>query len=151
MNADRRTALYRLYDAADVLLYIGISHQPDVRFAQHASDKPWWTDVARRDVEWHDDRPSAEAAEAEAIRAEDPEHNGTFSPRRRYSAHDLIAADGIQELSLTLARPRFTRLIEDARERDRITALTVRGRRRACIVTPEFVEEALRLMGKRSG
>lgn len=61
-----------------------------------------------------------------------------------------LAADGIQDLPLTHARAQLTTLIEDARERGRITALTVRGRRRICLVTPEFVEEALRLMGQRS-
>ncbi len=61
-----------------------------------------------------------------------------------------LAEDGIQELPLTHARPQLTALIEDARERDTITALTVRGRRRICLVTPEFVEEARRLMGKQS-
>ncbi|MFD6935292.1 hypothetical protein ACFWAP_03920 [Streptomyces goshikiensis] len=61
-----------------------------------------------------------------------------------------MAKDGIQDLPLTHARAQLTTLIEDARERDTITALTVRDRRRICLVTPEFVEEALRLMGKRS-
>lgn len=54
----------------------------------------------------------------------------------------VLAADGIQDLPLTEARPQLSKLIEDARERDTITALTVRGRRRICLVTPEFVEQA---------
>ncbi|MFF5505864.1 hypothetical protein [Streptomyces roseolus] len=61
-----------------------------------------------------------------------------------------LAEDGVQELPLTYARAQLTQLIEDARENDVVTALTVRGRRRICLVTPEFYEEAMRLMGKQA-
>ncbi|MFF4403637.1 GntR family transcriptional regulator [Streptomyces sp. NPDC001404] len=70
-----RTALYRLYDADDRLLYVGISSMPRTRWQQHASSKDWWPDVATREVEWHETRVGAAAAEAEAIRAEKPAHN----------------------------------------------------------------------------
>ncbi|WP_405893820.1 hypothetical protein OG272_16150 [Streptomyces sp. NBC_00104] len=56
--------------------------------------------------------------------------------------------DGVQELPLTHARAQLSQLIEDARERDTITALTERGRRRICLVTPEFVERARQLMAE---
>ncbi|MGW6414839.1 hypothetical protein [Streptomyces sp. NPDC055055] len=61
-----------------------------------------------------------------------------------------LAADGVQELPLTYARAQLTQLIEDARENDLVTALTVRGRRRICLVTPEFYEEAINLMRRHS-
>lgn len=54
-----------------------------------------------------------------------------------------IADDGVQEVALTIARPLLTRLIEQAREDDLVSALTVRGRRRAYLVTPAFFEQAL--------
>ncbi|MFC7220773.1 hypothetical protein ACFQLX_21815 [Streptomyces polyrhachis] len=69
----------------------------------------------------------------------------TADPRIR------TAADGVQEVALTDARAVLSRLIEDAREGGRVSALTVRGRRRICLVTPEFYAEALRLMDERSG
>ncbi|NUH35303.1 hypothetical protein HUF15_00715 [Streptomyces samsunensis] len=53
-----------------------------------------------------------------------------------------IAEDGIQEVPLTIARPLLTRLIEQAREDGVFSALTVRGRRRAYLVTPDFYERA---------
>ncbi|MGK5731385.1 hypothetical protein [Streptomyces sp. URMC 124] len=53
-----------------------------------------------------------------------------------------IAADGIQEVPLTVARALLTRLIEQVREDGLVSALTVRGRRRAYLVTPEFYSEA---------
>lgn len=56
-----------------------------------------------------------------------------------------IADDGVQEVPLTIARPLLTRLIEQAREDDLVSALTVRGRRRAYLVTPDFYDRALEL------
>lgn len=53
-----------------------------------------------------------------------------------------IAEDGVQEVPLTIARPLLTRLIEQAREDGLASALTVRGRRRAYVVTPDFYEQA---------
>ncbi|MDR3083918.1 MAG: GIY-YIG nuclease family protein [Streptomyces sp.] len=75
-----RTALYRLYSKAGELLYIGISHKPDVRWGQHSEEKEWWPAVDRRDVEWHETRASAERAELTAIAAEKPLHNKVGTP-----------------------------------------------------------------------
>lgn len=73
--ADRRTALYRLFDAAGKLLYIGIAVNPPSRWAGHAADKLWWGEVARITIHWYDTWGAAEAAEATAIRQENPLHN----------------------------------------------------------------------------
>lgn len=69
---ERRTALYRFFDADGALLYVGISCQPEVRFTQHAADKAWWPQVARTEVVWYDDRLAAAAAEAQSILNESP-------------------------------------------------------------------------------
>lgn len=85
MTSDRngRTALYRLFDQEGGLLYIGISHKPDVRWGQHSEDKEWWPSVDRRAVEWHDTRVDAERAESAAIKAERPMHNVIHVPKPR--------------------------------------------------------------------
>lgn len=70
-----RTALYRLHDREGTLLYIGITSNPEVRWEQHESDKPWWPLVADRAVEWLPNRDCALEAEARAIRAEHPLYN----------------------------------------------------------------------------
>lgn len=75
-----RTALYRLFDDADRLLYIGVSHKPDVRWGQHSEEKEWWPQVERRAVEWHDTRGSAERAELAAILGEEPLYNKVGTP-----------------------------------------------------------------------
>lgn len=53
-----------------------------------------------------------------------------------------IAEDGIQDVPLTRARALLTRLIEQVREDGLVSALTVRGRRRAYLVTPDAFETA---------
>lgn len=69
------TTLYRLYDSADDLLYIGIGGNPGRRFEQHRTEKPWWGDVARIALEHHPTRDAALKAELTAIRTENPRHN----------------------------------------------------------------------------
>lgn len=59
----------------------------------------------------------------------------------------LIAEDGVQEVPLTIARPLLTRLIEQVREDGLVSALTVRGRRRAYLVTPDFYDRATAALG----
>lgn len=82
-TATARTALYRLYDTADVLLYVGITVDTGTRWWNHAREKNWWGQVARKDVTWFSDRESAEAAEATAIAAESPRYNVTHSTFRK--------------------------------------------------------------------
>ncbi|MFI2761350.1 type II toxin-antitoxin system prevent-host-death family antitoxin [Streptomyces echinatus] len=145
---NHRTALYRLYDADGTLLYIGISHDPNARFEQHAKLKDWWPLVAQREVEWFDDRPTAATAEAEAIRSEDPEHNGTYSLRRdRRTARDVVAHDGLREVSLSLARPKIAGLLRSVENGGEPIVLLSHGRRDAVIVSVEFYEQALAARG----
>ena len=54
-----------------------------------------------------------------------------------------IASDGVQDVPLTIARPLLTRLIEQVREDGLVSALTVRGRRRAYLVSPSAYEQAV--------
>lgn len=69
------TVLYRLFDANDVLLYVGISGNLKARFASHASTKSWWPRVARRTIVIYPTRASGQEAERVAISAENPLHN----------------------------------------------------------------------------
>lgn len=75
------TALYRLYDAEGVLLYIGISRDPRIRWYQHAGSKQWWPEVERREVVWHETAEAAVYAERTAIREEMPRYNISGVPR----------------------------------------------------------------------
>lgn len=72
-----RTALYRLYDVNDVLLYIGISENPEARWKTHVSTAHWWPQVHRKTVEWHGGGCWGPVynAEALAIKQERPVYN----------------------------------------------------------------------------
>ncbi len=69
------TAVYRLTAEAGDLLYVGITDSPERRWKDHAKDKPWWPQVASRSIRWYPTRGLALAAEADAIRTEQPRYN----------------------------------------------------------------------------
>ncbi|WP_327594630.1 hypothetical protein [Streptomyces chartreusis] len=56
-------------------------------------------------------------------------------------------ADGVQEAPLTKVRAWLSRLIDDAMA-GTPAAFTVRGRRRAYLVSPGWYEEAVKAMGR---
>ena len=122
--AAERTALYRLFDAADQLLYIGITYKPEARWKAHAATKSWWPNVARKSMEWHDTRPLAEAAEVAAIKAELPVHNvddSPIAPRPRTLDPDEMTASELK-VNLTAASKRANageviRIVDSTRER----------------------------------
>lgn len=67
--------LYRAFNGANLLLYVGISLSPAQRFAAHEREKPWWVDVAIIRLEHFPNRETAEVAEQIAIRVEQPVYN----------------------------------------------------------------------------
>lgn len=69
------TTLYRFYDAADQLIYIGVTDSPMRRFAEHGADRPWWQQATTIRLEHFPTREQAEQAEREAIRTEYPPAN----------------------------------------------------------------------------
>lgn len=69
------STLYRVYDAADALLYVGITNDPAERFGAHAALKPWWHEAVRISLEHYDTREKCARAELAAIRSEHPRHN----------------------------------------------------------------------------
>jgi hypothetical protein len=114
-----QTAAYRLHDESGLLLYIGAAVDPAVRFAKHAATKEWWPLVARREIQWHQDRESALTAEKAAIRAEHPARNVTYTPRQTVApraptgwtaAHPLAGASEIGSL-LGVSRQRVQQIV----------------------------------------
>lgn len=81
------TALYRWYDAANRLLYIGITNDVAVRQSSHAKRSSWAEFAARSTVQRFSTRQEAEVAEVKAIKAERPlfnrQHNDTPEARQR--------------------------------------------------------------------
>lgn len=74
--------LYRCFDAAGELLYIGITNDPSNRFNLHERSTPWWGDVAEvRLDESFASRWDLEDAERVAIFDEIPLHNSQHNWR----------------------------------------------------------------------
>lgn len=67
-----RTALYRHFDAAGALLYVGISLSTVQRLSQHKQRAGWYDQIASVTIEWHPTREAALTAEAIAIAKEGP-------------------------------------------------------------------------------
>ena len=79
------TDLYRMFDRAGRLLYVGISFNAGERATQHAESKPWWPQVDHIRIEHLTcDRPSALKREEWAIRAERPKYNKIHNKTDQY-------------------------------------------------------------------
>lgn len=65
------TFLYRFFDSDNQLLYVGITHRVESRFAGHQRKKPWHL-VARIQIEQFPTREEAAQAERLAIQTEHP-------------------------------------------------------------------------------
>lgn len=72
---DRATAVYRFFDKAGCLLYVGIAYDPAERWRHHATKAAWWKDAVDNTIDWYDTRAEAERAELAAIRYEKPLYN----------------------------------------------------------------------------
>lgn len=75
------TELYRHYDEAGRLLYVGISWSSIARFAAgHRQRASWAERTVRIDIERFPSRGEALEAERRAIAEEEPLHNGDAAP-----------------------------------------------------------------------
>ncbi|WP_200308221.1 type II toxin-antitoxin system prevent-host-death family antitoxin [Streptomyces adelaidensis] len=146
-TATQRTALYRLYDSSDALVYIGISTQPETRWTQHASDKPWWPLVARKEVEWHADREQAEIAERTAVRAEAPLYNTAGAERSLLASHFPIGAT----LTQSQARLRISDVLDATQFGGKEIAITRRGKVAGYVMSPEGYDAAVQALAEQAG
>lgn len=105
IGTDDPTAVYRLYDEAGSLLYVGISKHPEKRFVEHEQLQFWWHEVSETVITWYDSREEAKEAEDDAILTENPRHDRTW------------------RMSGSLARRHgVTRTVEIDHEKDRVAA-----------------------------
>jgi hypothetical protein len=76
--------LYRIFDAAGALLYIGITHDLGMRFDQHRRDKQWWPQMRHHTIEEAPSRADVMYREARAILTEHPRHNKDIPTLKRF-------------------------------------------------------------------
>ncbi len=96
---DQPHALYRFYDSAGALLYVGITLNPTHRWKKHRDGKPWWAEVMRIQLEQYPDRPKVLDAERTAILTEHPRYNIVHNQ----GDTPITAVDDTDELMLALA------------------------------------------------
>lgn len=144
---DRWTAVYRLYDAAQRLLYVGIGYDYLARWKSHAKDKAWWPEVASRDVTWYDNRLDAAYEEARVICDEAPLHNEEegISPFgfATFRIGDCLVPSEMDFSRRLLDPARFNELFT----RRKHTVLAVRGRAVAVMVPIDWYREAADKLG----
>lgn len=78
--------LYRFYNCDGDLLYVGMSLCAVTRLAQHKEKAPWFTQIARIEIENYDSGQECSKAERLAIRREQPLYNKAF--------YDFICSPG---------------------------------------------------------
>lgn len=78
--------VYRFFNAAGRVIYIGSSEKPLKRQRQHQSNSPWWPEVADVQVIRYPTIFEASAAERIATDAEEPIHNRPRIGTRRRGA-----------------------------------------------------------------
>ena len=81
------TQLYRHFDSAGTLLYVGISKSTMVRLAQHADHAHWFDLIAVIKIETFDSREAAIEAEAIAIVSENPLYNIQHKVKQNPAKH----------------------------------------------------------------
>lgn len=111
---DKPHAVYRIYDNADLLVYVGLSQRPAIRIAYHRSSAPWRVHISRWTEEWHPDRREAAKAEQAAIDVELPYCGMTTDLYREVSAICRYAVSVDDKV----------RAVRAARERYREAAIT---------------------------
>jgi hypothetical protein len=90
-------ALYRMFDAAGALLYVGCSARLCGRLAHHGASQPWHAEISKITVEWIENELLGRQREAAVILNERPRYN-----RLQLSPNSI----GTKEQKLVGRRPR---------------------------------------------
>jgi len=82
--------LYRMWDAKEELIYIGISRSAMVRLSQHQQTKEWAAEVHNITLEYFDSRELCKLAETKAIKSEKPKYNIVHNQNWDYIPQRII-------------------------------------------------------------
>lgn len=96
-------AVYRLFDEAGALLYVGMSHWPAGRIDNHRKDKPWRHEIHRWAVTWYRSKDAALSIERTAIEAELPKYNRAHTEEYDQQMRMLAAGRGTARATTTRA------------------------------------------------
>jgi hypothetical protein len=93
----RPTSLYVYYDAAGVVLYVGITQNGVWRNRDHNCLSKWWGCVARQEITHYPTREAALSAERDAILALKPLHNVQHAVKARREEEIEEALEGVSD------------------------------------------------------
>lgn len=85
--------LYRFFDDAGTLLYVGITNSPRSRLRDHRAYSPWWDRSTTITLTRFSNRIELEAAELDAIKTEHPKYN------RAHVEHSAVQSIRVGERS----------------------------------------------------
>lgn len=133
--------VYRAFDAADRLLYVGCTNDVEARMKSHAASSPWFVYMDRFTTEPFGSRAEAEAAEARAIGEEHPRWNlvgrsadhpdgfATNARQAEWLRPEREVAGNVRRLRTEVARTRrkLRRLLIDLRMEEAVVAAISNG------------------------
>ena len=109
----QQCCVYRFFDVADQLLYVGMSKNPFKRLSAHQRGGKDMQQVARVDMSWFANADAAHKAERKAIRRENPLWNLTLYAIRKVptsrpvKARRLPASPRSKRLDVPYSHPDF--------------------------------------------
>jgi hypothetical protein len=82
-DANDPSSVYRIYNADDEVIYVGMSYVPAARIGVHRRTKPWGGEIVRWQAEWHPNRGACQLAEEQLIKELWPRYNVVHTPEHR--------------------------------------------------------------------
>lgn len=86
--------VYRVYDWAGRLVYIGMTSDLCRRMSTHRADSFWWPNAAQIEWEEYGERDAAARRESQLIAELDPPQNTHFRRRALRPLHNIDGNDG---------------------------------------------------------
>lgn len=86
-------SVYRIYDAAGDLLYVGITNGGMRRQARHIAQKEWASEMARTEWEHYPRRAEAILRERHLIQTEHPKYNSVHALEGPLDGHEVALAE----------------------------------------------------------
>lgn len=93
------SAVYRIYNTAGDLIYVGMSYDPDVRVRVQRREKVWGHEISRHEVDWHPNRAASQRAEEQLIKERQPRYNVTHTPEHRVRSLRHISRARAQQIA----------------------------------------------------
>lgn len=120
--------LYRIFDVAGALLWVGQTTRPFERMREHSGDKLWVREMYNTRHEFFPDRDTLLIAEALAIRTEHPKYNVVFNAvadRPTRKARVRWTASDYSKAQIEAAQREAAAIIEAAQRKAAMPAVPV--------------------------